>query len=212
VKVGLATVAAPIFAERTMWTVFAAIPAGEAWTFFELDPYVARIARDPTLFRFLSVCGPDIPIVLGDARLTLTAPPERYDLIVLDAFSSDAIPLHLLTCEAFAGYPSRLTERGVIVLHISNRHMAWWRAAAAVGGAENLVAYGKRQLPPDATDGEWRSTAEVVVFARNVRDLGDLPAQPGWKRLDPDSRVAWTDDYADILGAILDRKLGHLSP
>ena len=59
---------------------------GKAWTFFELDPHVVRIARDPTLFRFLSACGPDMRIVLGDARLTLTASPERYDLIVLDAF------------------------------------------------------------------------------------------------------------------------------
>ena len=147
-------------------------------------------------------------IVLGDARLTLAASPERYDLIVLDAFSSDAIPVHLLTREAFAGYLSRLTARGVIVLHISNRHMALWRPAAAVGGAEGLVAYGKGEYRPDTTDDELRTNAEVVVFARDVRDLGDLPVQPGWKRLDPDSRVApWTDDYADILGAILDRKL-----
>ena len=180
---------------------------GEAWTFFELDPHVVRIARDPALFRFLSVCGPDMRIVLGDARLTLTASPERYDLIVLDAVPSDAIPVHLLTREAFAGYLSRLTARGVIVLHISNQHMALWRPAAAIGAAEGLVAYGKGQLP-DTTDDELRTAAEVVVFARDVRDLGDLPAQPGWKRLDPDSRVApWTDDYANVLGAILDRKL-----
>ena len=150
-----------------------------------------------------------MPIVLGDARLTLTASPERYDLIVLDAFSSDAIPVHLLTREAFAGYLSRLTAHGTIVLHISNRHMALWRPAAAVGGAEGLVAYGKGQLRPDASEGEWRQPAEVVVFARNARDLGDLPTQPGWKRLDSDPRIAWTDDYADILGAILDRKLGR---
>ncbi|KJC60247.1 hypothetical protein UP10_13840 [Bradyrhizobium sp. LTSPM299] len=181
---------------------------GEAWTFFELDPHVARIARDPTLFRFLSACGPDMRIVVGDARLTLAASPERYDLIVLDAFSSDAIPVHLLTREAFAGYLSRLTAHGAIVLHISNRHMALWRPAAAVGGAEGLVAYGKGQLPPDPTDDEWRQPSEVVVLARDAQDLGDLPAQPGWKRLDPDSRVGpWTDDYANIIGAILDRQL-----
>jgi hypothetical protein len=181
---------------------------GEAWTFFELDPHVVRIARDPTLFRFLSTCGPDMGIVLGDARLTLAASPDRYDLIVLDAFSSDAIPVHLLTREAFAGYLSHLTARGVIVLHISNRHMALWRPAAAIGSAEGLVAYGKGPLPTDTVDDELRVPAEVVVFARDVRDLGDLPARPGWRLLDPDSRVApWTDDYADILGAILDRKL-----
>jgi len=128
---------------------------------------------------------------------------------VLDAFASDAIPVHLLTREAFAGYLSRLTAHGAIVLHISNRHMALWRLAAAVGDAEGLLAYGKGQLPPDAKEGEWRQPAEVVVFARNALDLGDLPAQPGWKRLGPDPRVAWTDDYADVLDAILDRKLGR---
>src|SRR4029077_13878157 len=162
---------------------------------------------DPTLFRFLSTCGADMPIVLGDARLTLTASPERYDLIVLDAFSSDAVPVHLLTREAFAGYLSRLTAHGAIVLHISNRHMALWRPAAAVGGAEGLAAYGKNP-PGTIADQLLQVPAEVVVFARDVRDLGDLPAQPGWVRLNPDSRVApWTDDYADILGAILDRQL-----
>jgi hypothetical protein len=92
-------------------------------------------------------------------------------------------------------------------LHISNRHMALWRPAAAVGGAEGLVAYGKGQLPPDTREGEWLEPAEVVVFARNVQDLGDLPAQSGWQRFDPDPRLAWTDDYADVLGAILDRSL-----
>jgi spermidine synthase len=99
------------------------------WTYFEIDPHVVHIARDPTLFRFLSTCGADMQIVLGDAGLTLTASPQRYDLVVLDAFSSDAIPVHLLAREAFAGYLSRPTERGVIVLHISNRHMALWRPA-----------------------------------------------------------------------------------
>lgn len=181
---------------------------GEAWTFFELDPQVVQIARDPTLFRFFSTCGPDMRVVLGDARLTLAASPERYDLIVLDAFSSDAIPVHLLTREAFAGYLSHLTPRGVIVLHVSNRYMVLQQPAAAVGGAEGLVAYGKGQL--DAIDDDLRVPSEVVVFARDVRDLGDLPAQPGWKRLEPDLRVApWTDDYADILGAILDRTLSR---
>ncbi len=140
--------------------------------------------------------------------MTLAASPDRYDLVVLDAFSSDAIPVHLLTREAFAGYLSHLTARGVIVLHISNQHMALWRPAAAIGSAEGLVAYGKGPLPTDTVDDELRVPAEVVVFARDVRDLGDLPARPGWTLLKPDSRVApWTDDYADILGAILDRKL-----
>ncbi|WP_244064150.1 fused MFS/spermidine synthase [Bradyrhizobium sp. Ce-3] len=181
---------------------------GEAWTYFELDPQVVRIARDPALFRFLGECGADIPIVLGDARLTLTASAERYDLIVLDAFSSDSIPVHLLTREAFAGYLSHLTDHGIIVLHISNRHLALRAPAAAVGVAEGLVAFAKAQLPPDMTDNDMRSASDVVVFARDEKDLGDLPTQ-GWTRVDPGSRAVWTDDYADILSAVLDAKLGR---
>ncbi|UPK38930.1 fused MFS/spermidine synthase [Bradyrhizobium sp. 186] len=181
---------------------------GEDWTFFELDPQVARIARDRTLFHFLSECAPDIRIVLGDARLTLTASPERYDLIVLDAFSSDAIPVHLLTREAFAGYLAHLTAHGVIVLHISNRHMALRGPAAAVGLTEGLVAFGKLQIPPVTAQEDARAASEVVVFARDVKDLGELPMQ-GWTPLEPGSRVAWTDDYANILGAVLDAKLGR---
>ncbi|MBR0900615.1 fused MFS/spermidine synthase [Bradyrhizobium tropiciagri] len=181
---------------------------GEAWTFFELDPHVVRIARDPALFHFLGVCGPDIRIVLGDARLTLSASAERYDLIVLDAFSSDAIPVHLLTREAFAGYRSHLTDHGIIVQHISNRHMALRAPAAAVGNAEGLVAFAKAQLPPGMTDDDMRNPSDVVVFARDEKDLGELPKQ-GWTRVDPGSRAAWTDDYANILGAVLDAKLGR---
>ena len=74
-------------------------------------------------FEFLSRCAPDAPVVAGDARLTLEASPDRYDLIVLDAFSSDTIPVHLLTREALAGYLSKLSPHGVIVAHISNRHL-----------------------------------------------------------------------------------------
>lgn len=141
----------------------------------------------------------------SEMRLTLTALPERYDLIVLDAFSSDAIPVHFLTREAFAGYLSHLT--GVIVLHISNRHMAL-RGPAAVGLADGLVAFGKLQVPPAKTEEDARAASDVVVFARDVKDLGDLPWQ-GWTRLDPSSRVAWTDDYANILRAVLDARLGR---
>ena len=81
---------------------------GETWTFFEIDPEVVRLARDPDMFRFMSSCAPAAPVVLGDARLTLAASAQQFDLIVLDAFSSDAIPTHLLTREALRGYLARL--------------------------------------------------------------------------------------------------------
>ena len=77
--------------------------AGQNWTIFEIDPVMADIARDPTKFTFLSRCAADAPIVIGDARLQIAKlPPARFDVLVIDAFSSDAIPVHLLTREAFA--------------------------------------------------------------------------------------------------------------
>ncbi len=114
---------------------------GESWTFYEIDPEVVRIAKDPRLFSFLSSCAPDAGIVLGDARLTLAKAQQRHDLIIIDAFSSDSIPVHLLTREAVAGYLSLLEDDGVLVMHISNRHMELGRVVAAVGAAEGLVTY-----------------------------------------------------------------------
>ena len=113
--------------------------------------------------------------MLGDARLTLAASPSRYDVIVLDAFSSDAIPVHLLTREAFAGYLSRLEKDGVIVMHISNRHMELDRVVAAVGAAEGLVSYIKQDNRPEILHPDSKSNAIVVALTRDPANLGNLP-------------------------------------
>lgn len=181
---------------------------GEHWTFFEIDPEVARIARDNRNFHFLSACGPTDEIVLGDARLTLAASSGRYNLIVLDAFSSDAVPVHLLTREALHGYLARLQPHGVIAFHVSNRHMELASVVAAVGAAEGLVAYFKEDPGADDFHNDYRANSEVVTMARAVTDLGDLPSRPGWHRIDL-KVVAWTDDYSDILRSILRRELGE---
>jgi hypothetical protein len=182
----------------------------EQWTFFEIDPDVVRIARDPRYFSFISSCAPGIPVVLGDARLTLAASPQRYDLIVLDAFASDVIPVHLLTREAVAGYLARLAPHGALVLHISNRHMELARVVAAVAAAEGLVAYLKEDRRPDSIPYDYKMSALVAALARSDADLGDLPRHAGWEKIGPDPHVrAWTDDYSDIFGAILRKKLGR---
>ncbi len=180
---------------------------GERWTFFEIDPVVVRIARDPHLFEFLSSCAPDAPIVLGDARLTLEASRDRYDLIVLDAFSSDAIPVHLLTREAFAGYLSKLSPHGVIVAHISNRHLDLAPVVANVARTQGLVAF----LREDTSAGDFltafKTNARVVVLARDAGDTGRIAAT--WSPLQVDTRSAtWSDDYSDILTVMLRKKLG----
>jgi spermidine synthase len=182
---------------------------GEHWTFFEIDPEVIRIASYGRDFHFLSACAPDALIVPGDARLTLAASSDRYDMIVLDAFSSDAIPVHLLTHEAVSGYLIRLTPHGVIAMHVSNRHMELASVVAAVGNAEGLTTYVKEDDQANDFLTDYRANAEVVVLARNTADLGDLPSRHGWRKLDPTPGVAeWTDDYSDVLHAILRKKGG----
>jgi len=116
--------------------------AGEGWTFYEIDPEVIDIARDPALFTYLSSCaGAPVNVLTGDARLRLReAPTAAYDLIVLDAFSSDAVPAHLLTREAVALYLSKLAPGGVIAFHVSNRSLELERVALGVSADAGLDA------------------------------------------------------------------------
>ncbi len=180
---------------------------GETWTFFEIDPEVVRLARDPAMFSFLSRCAPSAPIVLGDARLTLAGSSQQFDLIVLDAFSSDAIPTHLLTREALRGYLARLSPHGTILMHISNRHMELAKVVAAIGASEGLVTFVKTDEKANQFVTDFHAAAIVAVLARTEADLGALPGTEGWRKTDAGTVVAWTDDYSDIIGAIVRKKL-----
>ena len=179
---------------------------GERWVFFEIDPVVERIARDPHLFRFMSECGQNSPVVFGDARLTLSASTQHYDLIVLDAFSSDAIPVHLLTREALTGYLERLSPNGMLVYHVSNRNLDLLPVVAANAAAENLIILAKGDNHANNLLIDYRANALVAVLARNAADLGDLPNRPGWIPIRADRVPAWTDDYSNVLSALLRQK------
>jgi len=181
---------------------------GEDWTYFEIDPEVMRIARDRKLFGFLEKCAPSAPIVLGDARLTLGRSAQQFDLIVLDAFSSDAIPSHLLTREALRSYLARLTPRGIIIAHISNRHLELANVAAAVAAAEGLFTIVRVDDKATQFMTDFHAAALVAVLARNEADLGALPSVEGWHKVDGGNVAPWTDDYSDIIGAMLRKKLG----
>jgi hypothetical protein len=177
----------------------------ERWDFFEIDPEVIRIARNPDFFRFISVCAPDASITLGDARLTLKDSSSQYDLIVLDAFSSDAIPVHLLTSEAFRGYLSRLSPHGVILVHISNRHLDLTPVVANVAQSLGLVAFVKEDQNAGGFLTDLHANARVMLLARDTRDLG---AAQSWAQVRHDpSSATWTDDYSNILGVMLRKKL-----
>jgi hypothetical protein len=176
---------------------------GEHWTFYDIDPDIVRIARDPSRFRFLSTCAPDAGFVLGDARLTIAdAPDHSIDLMVLDAFSSDAIPVHLITSEAIGLYASKLGPGGVAAIHISNRNMELASVVAAVAAQQGLSTWVRQStMNPDQT--ELDSAAIVAVIARSEADIGALARTEGWHRRMPDSAVRpWTDDYANVAAAI----------
>src|SRR5262249_14849779 len=158
--------------------------------------------------RFLAECAPGAQIVLGDARLTLATSTQIYDLIILDAFSSDTIPVHLLTREALAGYLTRLAPHGILLAHISNRHMELGQVVAAMGETEGLVTFVKQDESVTDPLKELHANSIVAALARDVGDLGTLPIKPGWRRIAPDPNVApWTDDYSDVVSAVLRKKL-----
>lgn len=177
---------------------------GEAMTFYEIDALVADLARDPKLFPFLSACAPQAPIVLGDARLTIASQVARSDLIIVDAFSSDAIPAHLLTREAIALYLSKLSPNGVIVMHISNRAMDLRATLARVAADAGLIALHRLDVAPLGED--YRAGSRVIALVGDPADLGALALEGGqWEKLEPDlSRRVWTDDYSTILTPVLD--------
>jgi spermidine synthase len=146
---------------------------------------------------------------VGDARLTLAASVRQYDLIVLDAFSSDAIPVHLLTREALAGYLARLSAHGVLLFHISNRHLDLLPVVTAGAAKAGLTVIAKRDDRANDSFADFRSNAQVAVLARNATDLGDLPNRPGWVWAPAEGISEWTDDYSNVLGALFRKKFDH---
>jgi len=175
--------------------------AGQEWTFYEIDPAVVRVARDPKLFTYLSSCAAaPATVVLGDARLRLRdAPANAYGLILLDAFSSDAVPAHLLTREALALYLSKLAPGGLVAFHVSNRSLELERVVGGVAADAGLVArvFADKQYDLEA----GRDPSTWCVVARADADLGALSADARWQTLDARDRklVLWRDDFSDVV-------------
>lgn len=175
---------------------------GEQWTFFEIDPAIIATARDPRYFHYLGTCPSDV--VLGDGRLEVgKAPPETYRVLVVDAFGSDAIPVHLLTREAMDLYFDRLKPGGVLLVHFSNRNIDLLPVLATLAADRGLAARWQFYRPEGQEGAPGLSPSEWAIFARQEKDLGSLSTDPRWQNVPPapDRRV-WTDDYADILSVI----------
>jgi hypothetical protein len=178
---------------------------GETWRIFEIDPVIIGIASNPRYFTFLKHCMPKPDIVLGDARLTMAKQKDgAFDLIIVDAFSSDAVPVHLMTAEAIRLYLDKLTPDGVALLHISNRYLD----LDSVLGATVQVVPGAHGIlvSDDTADGSYaQSTSTVVLFAKSAEALEPFRTFEGVAELDDGDLKPWTDDYSDILGPFLSK-------
>jgi spermidine synthase len=177
---------------------------GDQLTYYEIDPTVVQIAKDIRRFTFLSECAPDAKIVIGDARLTLADSPDgQYDILIIDAFSSDAIPTHLLTKEAMAIFKDKIKPDGMILMHISNKHMTLAPVVAGVAEANDLVS--RAGDSDEGYDDENHIFGSLVVaVARRDEDFGSLAKNEKWVEQEADEdQWVWTDDYSNVIGAIL---------
>ena len=177
---------------------------GQSWRFYEIDPLVAKIARDPAKFSFLSRCLPHAPIEIGDARLSLARQPSRSsDILVIDAFSSDAIPMHLLTREAIANYGRVLSPDGLLLFHISNRYINLKPVLAAAARLDGWQTAYRDYSPPEKDEVRHAGRSVWVAFsrsARTIQSLKDLSPDEGWSSMGNQPAITpWTDDYGSIL-------------
>jgi len=172
---------------------------GQQLTFYEIDPLIESVARNENLFTYLRDCPGENNVVLGDARLSLAdAPDEEYGIIVADAFSSDAIPVHLMTREAIDLYFDKLQSDGVLLIHISNRHLELEPVLGNVAQDAGLVCRAQFDQENENTPGKFVS--HWVMMSREEGDLGSMADDARWSSCDtnPDSPV-WTDDYSNLL-------------
>jgi len=177
---------------------------GQVWTFFEIDPTVERIARDRRLFTHLATTPASVDVQLGDGRLLLAqAAPATFDLLILDAFSSDAIPLHLVTREAIDLAFSRLRSDGVLAFHISNRYLDLGPVLGAIARETGLKA--RVNFDAIVTPAEQRSgkqSSRWLIMTRTVPAMGPLGNDARWRAV-PSATAAWTDDFSNVLSVFM---------
>lgn len=177
---------------------------GQHFTFYEIDSAMVDIARDPALFTFLADAGGDMEVVVADGRLGLAADDRAYDLVILDAFTSDAIPVHLLTREAVAGYAERLSPDGVIAINISNRFLDLEPAVAAVARSLDMTAVVQHDA--DVTDeerAEGKTPSSWMIIAPESSRLDAFGAESRWETARIDEDVGpWSDAFSDILAVL----------
>ncbi len=175
---------------------------GQRWTYFEIDPEVARVAEDARFFTYLEDCPADVSVVMGDGRLSIARSPDgAYDVLILDAYNSDSVPVHLLTREALRLYFRKLAPHGIAVFHITNRYLDLEPVLgnlAAEQGHYCLAETDGGSISPGAAIG--RKTSQYVVMARTSADLTFLASDGRWSLARKREDVGnWTDSYSSIL-------------
>ncbi len=180
------------------------------FTFYEIDPGVVRIARDPALFTYLSTCPSQVTVVEGDGRIGIAGASDGvYDLIVLDAFSSDAIPVHLITREAVELYLRKLRPGGLLAFHITNRYVDLSPVLAGIADELHLAArFSEARAATEQERLRQKSRSRWLVMSRALVDLGPLATDARWVTPvpRPGARV-WTDDFSDVLGTLVESLL-----
>ena len=176
--------------------------AGDEWDFFEIDPVVIRAATMPGLFPYLRECRGRWRIIQGDGRLGLEMDGgPGYDAIIIDAFSSDSIPAHLLTVEALTSYKDKLTSSGILLMHISNRYLELAPVAARSAAEAGLAGWEWADLAPETTGTSLGRLPSEWVALRHNPDW-EATRRGGWSRLRaPAGTLAWTDQHSSVLSA-----------
>jgi hypothetical protein len=171
----------------------------QQWDFYDIDPSIVRIASNPGYFTFLSDCTKaPYRVILGDARLRLhEAPAGKYGLLIMDAFSSDSVPAHLLTIEAMNLYLDKLSTDGLLAFHISNRYLNLEPLLSGLSHRAGLVAFIRRDTEHNVVG---RYPSVWVVMARNDSALGTIATDDRWHRVQGD--IVWTDDFSNILSLL----------
>jgi SAM-dependent methyltransferase len=174
---------------------------GQDFTFFEIDPIVISVARDSGLYSFLSRSKANVNYVLGDARITLGRQPNAsFDFLVLDAFSSDAIPTHLLTKEALQLYKFKLKPGGFIAFHISNRYLELAPELALTASEVGMTGFEQTDAPVNEEEAEGKTQSKWMILLTDpgLREAFWKPMY--WNSVDiPSDLKPWTDDFVNIL-------------
>jgi len=180
---------------------------GQRITYFEIDSTVVRIAYNPSLFTYVTDAlarGVDVEVALGDARVEMERQPDgKFDLLAIDAFSSDAIPIHLLTREAIELYFQKLKPNGILLVHISNRHLDLAPVLGNIARDRWVCRQCNDTSVSDEEEEEGKFSSDWVILVRDKKRLGSLAKDPQWTMIPPDSRVGvWTDDYSNIVAVL----------